>query len=442
MSVANVPEGLKNITPFLQRAAQLQDREPVVSYYSNHYALKLALPKVREANNRAFIEELFSVLEKQKKDIGDNEAISDDLVGYAHIENFALKIFKRADDEDRAGQASQKTAKNFVAAANFLELLKVFGDIDSDVEEKVKYAKWRAADIVKAIRDGRQPQPPPGAAADESSTPMDMGMSGIESSGDGASPAGTSAFMPSVGTPSFPAPDQQPTVPSAGAPAFPTISNFPSPPLEHASGPSSLNTVQGADSNSLVNNSSLNSSNSSSWRQPPVSPNMNQGDPSAFSGASAPFHQQQPPSTYIPPSSSAAAVPPNSGYLSSPSNPMSPPTSNSAQYGYGINNTVDSSNLYQAPVVPSPAPVPSPYSQPGFNPPSAPYSHVPQQPQQPPPPVEAPYTPVAMILDPAVNSQVVKHCKWTVSALTYDDVPTAIDNLEKALALLRPYHKK
>ncbi|KAG9320999.1 hypothetical protein KVV02_003977 [Mortierella alpina] len=334
MSVANVPEGLKSITPFLQRAAQLQDREPVVSYYSNHYALKLALPKVREANNRAFIEELFGVLEKQKKDIGDNEAISDDLVGYAHIENFALKIFKRADDEDRAGQASQKTAKNFVAAANFLELLKVFGDIDSDVEEKVKYAKWRAADIVKAIRDGRQPQPPPGAATDDSSASLDMGMSGIESSGDRLSSAGTSAFMPSAAT----------------------------------------------------------------------------------------------------------VVPPNSAYLSSPINPMSPPTSNSAQYGYGINNTVDNNNLYQPPVVPAPAPVPSPYSQPGFNPPSAPY---PQQPQQPPPPpAEMPYTPVAIVLDPAVNSQVVKHCKWTVSALTYDDVPTAIDNLEKALALLRPYHKK
>ncbi|KAF9941023.1 hypothetical protein BGZ67_006079 [Mortierella alpina] len=436
MSVANVPEGLKSITPFLQRAAQLQDREPVVSYYSNHYALKLALPKVREANNRAFIEELFGVLEKQKKDIGDNEAISDDLVGYAHIENFALKIFKRADDEDRAGQASQKTAKNFVAAANFLELLKVFGDIDSDVEEKVKYAKWRAADIVKAIRDGRQPQPPPGAATDDSSASLDMGMSGIESSGDRPSSAGSSAFMPSAGTPSFPPSDQQPTAPSAGAPGFPTISNFPSPPLEHMSGSGNLSTFNSTDSSNIVHSSS-----NSSWNQPPVSPNMNQGDPNAFSSGSAPFHQQQPPSTYIPPSSSAATVvPPNSGYLSSPTNPMSPPTSNSAQYGYGINNTVDSNNLYQPPVVPAPAPVPSPYSQPGFNPPSAPY---PQQPQQPPPPpAEMPYTPVAIVLDPAVNSQVVKHCKWTVSALTYDDVPTAIDNLEKALALLRPYHKK
>jgi vacuolar protein sorting-associated protein VTA1 len=28
-------------------------------------------------------------------------------VGYAHIENFALKIFLNADNEDRAGKASK-----------------------------------------------------------------------------------------------------------------------------------------------------------------------------------------------------------------------------------------------------------------------------------------------------------------------------------------------
>ena len=49
---------------------------------------------------------LFYILQ-QRKEIGDNEAISNDLVGGAHIENFALKIFSKADDEDRAGQGSQ-----------------------------------------------------------------------------------------------------------------------------------------------------------------------------------------------------------------------------------------------------------------------------------------------------------------------------------------------
>lgn len=33
-----------------------------------------------------------------------------------------------------------------------------------------------------------------------------------------------------------------------------------------------------------------------------------------------------------------------------------------------------------------------------------------------------------------------KFCKYAGSALLYDDVPTAIDNLEKALSLLKTGH--
>lgn len=44
---------------------------------------------------------------QQKKFIGENEAITDDLVGYAHVENFALKIFINADNEDRSGKSSK-----------------------------------------------------------------------------------------------------------------------------------------------------------------------------------------------------------------------------------------------------------------------------------------------------------------------------------------------
>ncbi|KAG0206293.1 hypothetical protein BGX28_002239 [Mortierella sp. GBA30] len=455
MSAANVPEGLKSITPFLQRAAQLQDRDPVVSYYSNHYAAKLAIPKMgKEAANRLFIEELLNVLEKQKKDIGDNEAISNDLVGYAHIENFALKIFKRADDEDRTGQGSQKTAKNFVAAANFLEVLKVFGDIDSEVEEKIKYSKWRAAEIVKAIRDGRQPAPPPGsditAKTEESVPGMDMEMRGAESletlsgvSASDASNIGGTTFSPAFVAPPIPPTVQQPGASASAAPSFPTISNFPSPPLGPTTATSNLN-------NNTFNGAINSPSASIGWSQPPVSPNMNMGDQQHLysTGVTPPIHQQQqfqqppPPSTYVPP-----AVPsptPSSVYMP---NPMSPPVSNSAQYGYGMNNNIDNSNQYQAPVVPGPAPAQPPFSQagPGFNSPSAPYHQ--QQPiqqplQSPAPPTQSPYMPVPMVLDPAINSQVQKHCKWTVSALTYDDIPTAIENLEKALALLRPYHNK
>jgi vacuolar protein sorting-associated protein VTA1 len=45
-----------------------------------------------------------------------------------------MKIFNKADDEDRNGLATQKTAKTFHAASLFLELLKTFGELDEDVE--------------------------------------------------------------------------------------------------------------------------------------------------------------------------------------------------------------------------------------------------------------------------------------------------------------------
>ncbi|KAF9151674.1 hypothetical protein BG015_006377 [Linnemannia schmuckeri] len=422
MSAANVPEALKSITPFLQRAAQLQEREPVVSYYSNYYAAKLAIQKASKDNScRPFIVELLDVLEKQRKDMGENEAITSELVGYAHVENFAIKIFGKADDEDRAGQGSQKTAKNFVAAANFLELLKVFGDIDSEVEEKIKYAKWRAADIVKAIRDGRQPAPPPGANSNNIKPNQDFidtsSLAGLDTS---ATPAPTNAFSPPSVAATFSSPVQPPQQPAqGGTPAFPTISNFPSPPLGHSA--NTFNNNNNTGFNGSIGGGGINNNNNNNWNQSDVNPNLNQAQiPYNNNPAGAPPVHQQP--------QQQPQFPPSNYNNIQPTLPVSP-TPPASQY-----------SPYQPPApAPALAPVANPYTpqpqQPmgGYNSPSAPY----QQPT-----AHSPYVPAtpAMVLDPAVSTQIQKHCKWTVSALTYDDIPTAIDNLEKALALLRPYH--
>jgi vacuolar protein sorting-associated protein VTA1 len=39
--------------------------------------------------------------------LADHEAIQNDTIGYAHVENFALKIFLNADNEDRNGAATK-----------------------------------------------------------------------------------------------------------------------------------------------------------------------------------------------------------------------------------------------------------------------------------------------------------------------------------------------
>jgi len=35
----------------------------------------------------------------------DNDAVTNEIAGQAYVENFALRVFNGADDEDRAGKA-------------------------------------------------------------------------------------------------------------------------------------------------------------------------------------------------------------------------------------------------------------------------------------------------------------------------------------------------
>ncbi|KAG4104578.1 Vta1 like-domain-containing protein [Neocallimastix lanati (nom. inval.)] len=64
------------------------------------------------------------------------------------ITNIALNSFKKADDEYRNGNTIRKTARTFHMSSTFFE-----------IEKRIKYAKWKAADIMKAIREGRNPTP-------------------------------------------------------------------------------------------------------------------------------------------------------------------------------------------------------------------------------------------------------------------------------------------
>lgn len=50
---------------------------------------------------------LLGSLEHLKAEIGPNDAIDIESVSSAYVENFALKIFANADNEDRNGRASR-----------------------------------------------------------------------------------------------------------------------------------------------------------------------------------------------------------------------------------------------------------------------------------------------------------------------------------------------
>ena len=39
--------------------------------------------------------------------LGDNDAVTNEAAGAAHVENFALKVFMSADNEDRNGSTGK-----------------------------------------------------------------------------------------------------------------------------------------------------------------------------------------------------------------------------------------------------------------------------------------------------------------------------------------------
>ncbi|KAL5804027.1 hypothetical protein ACOSQ3_030827 [Xanthoceras sorbifolium] len=171
MSSENEPAKL--LLPYLQRADELQKHEPLVAYYCRLYAMErgLRIPQSdRTKTTNSLLISLMNQLEKDKKSLklGPEDSI--------HLEGFALNVFEKADKQDRAGRADLNTAKTFYAASIFFEILNQFGVLPPDLEQKQKYAVWKAADIRKALKEGRKPVPgPPGGGEDLSIPPSTNG---------------------------------------------------------------------------------------------------------------------------------------------------------------------------------------------------------------------------------------------------------------------------
>lgn len=171
--MASDNEPAKLLLPYLQRADELQKHEPLVAYYCRLYAMErgLKIPQnERTKTTNALLVSLMNQLEKDKKclKLGPEDNL--------HLEGFALNLFAKADKQDRAGRADLNTAKTFYAASIFFEILNQFGELPPDLEQKQKYSVWKAADIRKALKEGRKPEPGPPTGDDDLSIPSTISM--------------------------------------------------------------------------------------------------------------------------------------------------------------------------------------------------------------------------------------------------------------------------
>ncbi|CAI5730728.1 unnamed protein product [Peronospora farinosa] len=209
-----VPPTFKTLLPFIRRAEEL-DRDTsrpeskLIAYFCRQYAMELGI-KLREndTSNEAtdYLLSLMDRLEGEKEKLPEFTQEE----GKEICEDFAMEIFSKADDEDRTGIATKSTARTFYAAGTFFDILHQFGDISEDVQEKRRYCKYKAATILKAIKNGKVPTP---------GSPEEMDIRNTDNASDDAAPITTAIN----------------SVPQAAAPAMPRSDSPPPRPVEQSS---------------------------------------------------------------------------------------------------------------------------------------------------------------------------------------------------------------
>ncbi|OSC99459.1 DUF605-domain-containing protein [Trametes coccinea BRFM310] len=456
LSLPPIPPELKSVTPYLQRADELIAKEPVIAYWCAYYAAQQGISlKVKDANARHFLLELLNLLENMKAELGANDAVHDEPASAAYVENFALRVFAAADNEDRKGSATRNTARKFLAAANFLELLRVFesdkAGIDlPSIEEKIKYAKWKAADISKALREGRQPTPgPAGSPVAGSPAFPDVNLPDPNAVPP-ATPPSASSQIPSAPSPpaiarSTPPPPQLtnltptehpahlsagPPLPDGLAPSQPpqspggwsTVATPGTPGFKRDDGSSSTTSPPGSANRTAFVSDELEGKTESeidAERTPPTSAAAKSVhfSPSVVGGLSTPGVEGPPTGPPGPDPFSVRVVvnsPPRSPYRSVPQLPSSAQASPSSHPPALPPHTSPPRQHASAPL-----------------PPSAPYASALCQ-----DPATATVTTRPPELTPQVVSRVQKHCRYAISALDYEDAEQAIKELRTALRML------
>ncbi|XP_033504813.1 vacuolar protein sorting-associated protein VTA1 homolog isoform X2 [Epinephelus lanceolatus] len=193
-----LPPQLKAIQHHLRTAQEHENRDPVVAYYCRLYAMQTGMKlDSKTPECRKFLIKLMDQLETMKKELGDNDSINQEVVGNAHIENYALKMFLYADNEDRSGRFHKNMIKSFYTASLLLDVLSVFGELSDENIQHRKYARWKATYIHNCLKNGETPQAGP-IGMDEGEEAGEYGAEGF--SGPGLSHGGSFRAEPSSGS--------------------------------------------------------------------------------------------------------------------------------------------------------------------------------------------------------------------------------------------------
>lgn len=163
MSTLVPPELLKQVKPYLTLATQLDQKgEKAVAYYCRFYALQHAMNiNKTDKECKKFLGQLMDIIEKTKSQNKSDESIASELVGQAKVEELALRLFEKADEDDRNSNFHKNLVKSFYSAGLLFDVLSFFGELSEDLVAKKQYAKHKAMYLNKCFQAGETPIPGP-----------------------------------------------------------------------------------------------------------------------------------------------------------------------------------------------------------------------------------------------------------------------------------------
>lgn len=419
---ATIPAKLKtaDVQRFATRAAQLEKHRPVVSYWLDYFILQIILNKQLHTTDdevQTYAIELMDKLEAYKTANAANDAVIDDVAAKAYMEQFALETFERAETAQRDNKVTRSTADTFQAAATFLDVQAIWAPLEGECAAKSKFAKFHALRIARALKAGEDPnatnpviEEPAKPSGDEEGIEAELKELESTTSGQGArlgdykSP--TAETVPNSVQPSRPESTVQ------GGPSAPPVlpaQNINEPPTDQPE----LSPVESSDV-AAARTGSIGGgyfpsvpTGTSETKLPtveigaPVDLDNDTQLPSAPPADPSSFYTSQPPSESLAPSTSPFIRP-------------SAPTPHVAAAQTPLNPSVQTPAL-QSPFTPIPPPAPSQLSRSQY------------EPAPPVPPLGGYKT------DDESVMAAQKHAKWAISALNFEDVPTAVKELRIAL---------
>ncbi|OHX00136.1 vacuolar protein sorting-associated protein vta1 like protein [Colletotrichum incanum] len=393
-----IPDSLRqaDITRFINRANQLRQYKPVITYWCEYWVVNQILAKGLhnvDDESLSYTTNLMNRLEqmpcKTKTENAQEEAITDDAVGQAYVEQFAQDAFERAEKVLNANRVTRQTADTYDAAATFLLLGNIWGPIDEETQKKVKYAKWNAARILKAIKEGKDPnesnpkheEPEENLPALDPNDPDVRGLTSPPPKPVSVEDDPETEFYKKASTPAESLP---PAASSEPAPTQSSVLDLPSVPTANDLNPPAPQTQGYFDPP----------------EQFPPSPLSQTGANDTTVTANAPSA----PSPYAASSTGPSFSPENAA------SPWQPPQ-------------IPPSNVIKTPPPPAPKQFKPPPIAPQPKAPVVPASH-------------NSWAPSSAPSDEMDLPKAQKHAKWAISALNFEDVPTAVKELRNALAAL------